>query len=71
MVRADVFMHAKSSFSHQAGLLGDNIKLSPSFWHYTGCDARWIHVDVEDKDNDNQGEGWICVSLDEGSIGAR
>ena len=46
MVRADILVMSKSSFSYNPALLSDGIRICPSeFWHGYPSDEKWIIVD--------------------------
>jgi len=42
-IYSDLLITSKSSFSYKAGLISNNIKISPrSFWHYYPNDKKWF-----------------------------
>ncbi len=48
MIRADILITSKSSFSYKPALLSDGIKICPEeFWHGYPADERWLLIDVE------------------------
>ncbi len=50
MVRADILVISKSSFSYKPALLADGIRICPpEFWHGYPADEKWIVADSEGK----------------------
>lgn len=48
MVRADILVISKSSFSYKPALLSDGIKICPpDFWHGYPDEEQWVVVDEE------------------------
>lgn len=52
MVRADLLVTSKSSFSYKPALLSDGIRVCPAgFWHGYPKEDKWIVVDTQSKDS--------------------
>ena len=63
MVRADVLLTSKSSFSYKPALLSDGVKLCPAhFWHGYPEGEEWIAVD-EEKGLNQSGKERLRIQL--------
>lgn len=59
MVRADILVTSRSSFSYKPALLNDGVRICPkNFWHGYPDDGRWILADDDGHINIPEGMVW-------------